>query len=68
MDYVFDVLGWADTVHLIHADNTASRRVAEKLGSRNLGRRMEVPGFAGMMVDIWGQDAADWRSRPARTG
>jgi len=67
MDYVFDVLGWADTVHLIHADNIASQRVAEKLGSRNLGRSMEVPGFAGMMVDIWGQDAADWRSRPAGT-
>ena len=43
-------------------------RVAEKLGSRNLGRRVEVPGFAGMMVDIWGQDAAGWRSRTARTG
>jgi RimJ/RimL family protein N-acetyltransferase len=62
MDYVVDTLGWRDVVHLIHADNTASQRVAERLGSRNLGQQFDVPGFA-MTVDIWGQDADDWRAR-----
>ncbi|MEP3071544.1 GNAT family N-acetyltransferase [Maricaulis sp.] len=63
MDFVFDTLGWRDVVHLIDSDNTPSQRVAERLGSRNLGRRVEVAGFPGMEVDLWGQDAADWRAR-----
>lgn len=67
MDFAVDVLGWSDVVHLIDADNAASQRVAERLGSRNLGRRMPVPGFPGMTVDIWGQDAAAWRSRRSGT-
>lgn len=62
MDHVFDTLGWADTVHLIHPDNTPSQRVAARLGSRNLGREWVVPGF-NMTVELWGQSAADWRDR-----
>ncbi|MHA6288038.1 GNAT family N-acetyltransferase [Maricaulis sp. CAU 1757] len=60
LDYAFDTLGWPDVVHLIHADNAASQGVARKLGSRDLGRQVEVPGFA-ITVDLWGQSADDWR-------
>lgn len=61
MDWVFDDLGWPDVVHLIHADNTPSQGVARKLGSRDLGRDVEVAGF-DMVVDLWGQSAAEWLS------
>ena len=61
MDWVFDDLGWPDVVHLIHVDNTPSQGVARKLGSRDLGRDVEVAGF-DMVVDLWGQSAGDWRS------
>jgi RimJ/RimL family protein N-acetyltransferase len=64
LDYVFDTLGWTDVVHLIHADNVPSQRVAEKLGSRDFGRAVEVAGF-GMTVDLWGQTAEEWRARRA---
>ena len=60
MDWAFDTLGWADVVHLIHADNHPSQAVARKLGSRDLGREVEVAGF-GFRVDLWGQTAEDWR-------
>ena len=61
MDYVVDELGWPDVVHLIHADNTPSQGVARKIGSRDLGHDAEVAGF-GMIVDVWGQSAAEWRA------
>lgn len=64
LDYVFDELGWTDVVHLIDSRNRPSQRVAEKLGSRPLGREVEAAGF-NMMVDLWGQTASDWRARRA---
>ncbi|NJM83814.1 MAG: GNAT family N-acetyltransferase [Tabrizicola sp.] len=32
-DHAFDVLGWGTAVSYIHRDNTASRKVAERLGA-----------------------------------
>jgi len=59
LDFVFDHLGWDEVVHLIAPQNTNSQIVARKLGSRDLGRQFDVPGF-DMRVDLWGQSRADW--------
>ncbi len=61
MDYAFDTLGWDSVIHLIHADNRGSQAVAGRIGSANTGREVEVPGF-GILVDVWGQSATDWRA------
>ena len=60
MDYSFDVLGWESAIHLIAGDNLGSQRVAARLGSVHTGRQAEVAGF-GIMVDVWGQSAAEWK-------
>ena len=62
LDHVFDTLKWPSVIHLIHVDNTPSQAVATKLGSSDSGREVEVPGF-GMMVNVWGQTAEEWRAR-----
>ena len=62
MDWAIDHLGWKEVIHLIHPDNHGSIAVAKKIGSRNLGRTAEIPGF-GMIVDVWGQSAEEWRGR-----
>tara|TARA_R110001606_G_scaffold195930_3_gene343596 strand:+ start:178 stop:735 length:558 start_codon:yes stop_codon:yes gene_type:complete len=65
MDHAFDTLGWDSVIHLIHADNRGSQAVAARIGSANTGEEVEVPGF-GILVDIWGQSASDWRTHRAR--
>jgi RimJ/RimL family protein N-acetyltransferase len=68
LDYAFDVLDWTDVIHCIDPDNTPSRRLAERLGSRNLGpTRMPAP-FDHIPVDAWGQSRADWKARPRGQG
>jgi RimJ/RimL family protein N-acetyltransferase len=66
MDWAFDQLGWTEVIHTIAPDNTASVRVAERLGSRKL-RRARLPApFESLEVDVWGQSRDDWaRNRPA---
>lgn len=66
LDYAFDVLGWEDVIHCIDPDNTPSQRLAERVGSRNLGPTRLPPPFADVSVDAWGQSRADWKSRPRR--
>ncbi len=66
MDYAFDVLGWDDVIHCIDPDNTPSQRLAERVGSRNLGgTRLPAP-FHDLRIDAWGQSRADWKARPRR--
>lgn len=60
LDDVFNRLEWRDVIHLIHEDNAPSQGVARKLGSRDLGHDVPVAGF-DMIVDVWGQSAAEWR-------
>lgn len=63
-DWAIDTLGWSNIIHSIAPDNAASQRVAEKLGSRNLGPgRLPAP-YADAPIDIWGQTAEEWRTRP----
>lgn len=65
-DWAFDTLGWTDVIHSIAPENRASQRVAEKLGSRNLGPgRLPAP-FEESRVDLWGQTREAWRSRESR--
>jgi RimJ/RimL family protein N-acetyltransferase len=66
MDHVVDDLGWPSVIHLIDKNNLGSQGVARNLGSSNSGREVEVPGF-GIMVDVWGQSAEDWKRHRATT-
>lgn len=63
IDYAFDVLGWTDVIHCIDPDNTPSQRLAERLGSRNLGPTRLPPPFQDLPIDRWGQSREEWRAR-----
>jgi RimJ/RimL family protein N-acetyltransferase len=61
-DWSLATLGWRDFIHVIDAGNLASRAVARKLGSRNLGAgRLPAP-YDDAEVEIWGQTADAWRA------
>jgi len=62
-DWAFDTLGWPNIIHSIAPDNLASQRVAQKLGSRNLGPGKLPAPFSEDRVDIWGQTRGEWRNR-----
>ncbi len=62
MDYAVGVLGWDDIIHTIAPDNLASAGVARKLGSINRGPGRLPDPYAGIVIDIWGQTAAEWRA------
>jgi RimJ/RimL family protein N-acetyltransferase len=64
-DWAFDRLGWTDIIHSIAPENHASQRVAEKLGSRNLGPGKLPAPFEHDRVDIWGQTREEWGKRTA---
>ncbi len=63
IDWAIDTLGWTDVIHVIDPRNAASQAVARKLGSRNRGRGTLPAPYADAIIDIWGQSAADWRTR-----
>jgi RimJ/RimL family protein N-acetyltransferase len=62
-NWAFDTLGWSNIIHSIAPENLASQRVAQKLGSRNLGPGKMPPPFQDDRVDIWGQTREEWHSR-----
>ena len=66
IDWAFDTLGWTEVIHTIAPENTASVRVAERLGSRKL-RETRLPApFDTLEVEVWGQSVQDWRqNQPA---
>ena len=63
MDYAVDSLGWTEIIHTILPENAASIRLAQRLGSRLLRQVPAPPPFEGMLWDVYGQRANDWRSR-----
>ncbi len=63
LDYAFDVLGWDEAIHTIDADNAASIRLAERLGSRYRGPGRLPPPFEALPVGVWGQTRDEWRAR-----
>jgi RimJ/RimL family protein N-acetyltransferase len=65
IDWAFDTLGWTQVIHCIHPENTPSRRLAERLGSRLLGPGRLPPPFDHLPIDVWGQTRDDWRGRRA---
>lgn len=66
LDYAFDVLGWTEVIHCIDPDNVPSQRLAERLGSTNLGPTKLPPPFEDAPVDRWGQTRDQWRARRNR--
>ena len=62
-NWAFDTLGWANIIHSIAPGNVASQRVAQKLGSRNLGPGKLPPPYQNDAVDLWGQTREEWRRR-----
>lgn len=63
IDYVVDVLGWADVMHIIDPHNAPSIALAQRLGSTNRGPTRMPPPFEASICDNWGQGAAQWRAR-----
>jgi len=63
IDWTFDHLGWTDVVHCIAPENTASRKVAVRLGSVNRGPGQLPAPHEDVAVDIWGQTREEWRTR-----
>ncbi len=63
LDHAFDVLCWTDVIHCIDPDNAPSQRLAERLGSTNLGRTRLPRPFQDATVDAWGQTRDQWRAR-----
>ncbi len=55
IDYAFQKLDWPEVVHLIAPENTASIRVAEKLGSSFIRKIDCIPGFYDKPCLIYGQ-------------
>lgn len=68
IDWAFATLGWDEVVHCIAPENTASIRLAERLGSVNRGpTRLPAPHDEAR-VDLWGQARAGWLGRAAAAG
>lgn len=66
MDWAFDTLGWESVIHCIDPANVPSQKLAQRLGSRNLGPgRLPAP-YEEAPTDIWGQSREDWRARRAK--
>ena len=63
IDHAFDVLGWTEVIHCIDPDNAPSQRLAERIGSRNLGLTQLPPPFHELTIERWGQSREDWRER-----
>ena len=63
IDWAFDHLGWTDVIHCIDPENVASQRVAERLGSTNLGPTQMPAPFEHLPVDAWGQSKSQWKVR-----
>jgi RimJ/RimL family protein N-acetyltransferase len=63
IDYAFDVLGWDEVIHTIDPENTASIKLAERLGSYNQGPTQLPAPFEHIRVDRYGQTKAEWMER-----
>ncbi len=66
IDWAFDTLGWDEVIHCIAPENAASRKVAQRLGSRNRGPGRLPPPLDDHAIDIWGQTRAEWADNRTR--
>ncbi len=62
-DWAFEQLGWTEVIHTIAEDNTNSKAVAAKLGSRFLRMGWLPAPHDARPVEIWGQSREEWRMR-----
>lgn len=61
IDWAFANLGWEDIIHCISPANVASKKVAQRLGSRLLREGCVLPPPAdGHQVEVWGQSRRQW--------
>lgn len=63
IDWAFDTLGWEEVIQSIDVANTASQKVAERLGAKNRGQGRFLPPHDKLEIDIWGQTRAEWFAR-----
>lgn len=62
LDWTFEALAAEDVIHSIHPENTASIRLAERLGSSPRGPIVLPAPYAGDALH-WGQTRDEWRAR-----
>lgn len=65
MDFAVDGLGWTEVIHTIEPANTASVKLAERLGSTR-GPEVLLPDPINKTVVAWGQSGAAWKARCKR--
>ena len=63
IDWALDHLGWDEFIHCIAPGNTASQKVAQRLGSRLRGSGRLPPPFHESECGIWGQTREQWLRR-----
>jgi RimJ/RimL family protein N-acetyltransferase len=60
MDFAFLELGEARVIHTIRPANTASQKLAARLGSKNLGPIALPPPYDEIPNDEWSHTRAEW--------
>ena len=63
IEWAFDVLGWTEVIQSISPANTASQRVAQRLGACNRGPGAFPAPLDSHVIDIWGQTREEWRAQ-----
>ncbi len=63
MNFAFDTLGWDEVIHTIAPENTASIKLAKRLGSPHIGQSQMPPPFETYTCEIYGQSKSDWHAR-----
>ena len=63
IDWAFANLGWAQIIHCIAPENTASQAVARRLGSRRQGPGHLPAPHENDPMEIWGQSREQWFAR-----
>ena len=53
--YAFETLGWREVAHVIHHENVASMKTAEKLGSCKIKDLEGIPGVTDAPCFLYGQ-------------
>lgn len=68
MDFVFLHLREPRVIHTIRPANLASQKLAQKLGSINLGPIALPPPYQNEPNEEWAQSAEDWQTNRVRLG
>jgi RimJ/RimL family protein N-acetyltransferase len=66
IDWALAELGWNDFIHCIAPANSASRKVAQRLGSTLFGPGTLPAPYEDAAVDVWGQTRAQWQDNRKR--